>query len=375
MVATATARAMVLEAPRRLVARDVPRPEIGEDDGLLRVEACGLCGTDHEQYTGSSTPAGRSCPATRPSASSRRSASAPPSAGACGGRPRGRRGVPVVPRPARPASGATTATANGTAWPPCTGSRASTSAPGSGAATPPTSTSDPTRMLLPVPEGLDPVLATVFNPLGAGIRWGVTVPGTKPGDVVAVLGPGIRGLSVAAAAKHAGAAFVMVTGAGERDHPRLEAARRFGADLVVDVTRGRSGARAAPARARWAGRRRRRRDRQGPRRARAGGGAGPSRGHGRRGRHARRAPRRPASTPTTSCTRSSASSARSASTPRRTARRSTCSAAGTFPFADLPRARSASMTSSPCCKRWRARAIPRPSTASSVPELTLLSTS
>ena len=51
MVATAAARAMVLEAPRRLVARDVPRPEIGEDDGLLRVEACGLCGTDHEQYT------------------------------------------------------------------------------------------------------------------------------------------------------------------------------------------------------------------------------------------------------------------------------------------------------------------------------------
>jgi alcohol dehydrogenase len=90
-------------------------------------------------------------------------------------------------------------------------------------------------MLLPVPDGLDPVLATAFNPLGAGIRWAVTVPNTQPGAVVAVLGPGIRGLSSAAAAKDAGAAFVMVTGAGERDHPRLEAARAFGADLVVDV--------------------------------------------------------------------------------------------------------------------------------------------
>src|SRR4051812_5198282 len=46
------ATAMVLEAPRRLVRRELPLPEIGDDDALLRVEACGLCGTDHEQYTG-----------------------------------------------------------------------------------------------------------------------------------------------------------------------------------------------------------------------------------------------------------------------------------------------------------------------------------
>ncbi|MEY2467741.1 MAG: alcohol dehydrogenase [Actinomycetota bacterium] len=93
----------------------------------------------------------------------------------------------------------------------------------------------PDSLLLPIPAGLDPVLATAFNPLGAGIRWGVTVPGTKAGDVVAVLGPGIRGLSACCAAKDAGAAFVMVTGYGERDHPRLEQAKAFGADLAVDV--------------------------------------------------------------------------------------------------------------------------------------------
>ena len=54
----------------------------------------------------------------------------------------------------------------------------------------------PDSMLLPVPPALDSVTATLFNPLGAGIRWGVTVPETQPGAVVAVLGPGIRGLSV-----------------------------------------------------------------------------------------------------------------------------------------------------------------------------------
>jgi alcohol dehydrogenase len=86
-----------------------------------------------------------------------------------------------------------------------------------------------------VPDELDPVVATLFNPLGAGIRWGVTVPQTDAGDVVAVLGPGVRGLSVVAAVRDAGAGFVMVTGRGARDAERLEVARAFGADLVVDV--------------------------------------------------------------------------------------------------------------------------------------------
>src|SRR5262245_2453000 len=51
-----SARAPVLEAPRTLVARDFAVPEIGDDDALLRVEACGLCGTDHEEYTGQLFP-------------------------------------------------------------------------------------------------------------------------------------------------------------------------------------------------------------------------------------------------------------------------------------------------------------------------------
>ncbi|RZI02909.1 hypothetical protein EIH03_15585, partial [Staphylococcus aureus] len=48
----AVVRALGLEAPRRLVVRQYRLPRIGDDDALVRVEACGLCGTDHEQYTG-----------------------------------------------------------------------------------------------------------------------------------------------------------------------------------------------------------------------------------------------------------------------------------------------------------------------------------
>src|SRR5690349_4178326 len=32
--------------------RSIALPDVGTDDALLRVEACGLCGTDHEQFTG-----------------------------------------------------------------------------------------------------------------------------------------------------------------------------------------------------------------------------------------------------------------------------------------------------------------------------------
>jgi alcohol dehydrogenase len=53
---------------------------------------------------------------------------------------------------------------------------------------------------------------------------------------VAILGPGIRGLCAAAAAKEAGAGFVMITGVGPRDSSRLALASRFGVDLAVDVS-------------------------------------------------------------------------------------------------------------------------------------------
>ena len=258
----------------------------------------------------------RSSPATSPSASSRRRAPRPPSAGAwrpatawrsrCSCRagradacaagavpalrtPRHRRHVRLHPR--RP------------------GRRAC------GAATPSTSTSPrldaaagarrarPRRR-----HAVQP--ARRRHPLGRRPS-----PRPQPGDVVAVLGPGVRGLSACAAAKEAGAGFVMVTG---RRPARRRAARRsrraFGADLAVDVAERRPGR--APARARPAAladvvvdvtAQGARRVRPGHRLARTG-------RHRRRGRHPRRSRRRPGSSPTTSSTRSCACSVRSAST-------------------------------------------------------------
>ena len=55
-VSGAFAEAAVLRRPRLLERCRLPLPEVGEDDGILSIEACGLCGTDHEQYTGHLAP-------------------------------------------------------------------------------------------------------------------------------------------------------------------------------------------------------------------------------------------------------------------------------------------------------------------------------
>ena len=47
-----TSRAIVQTGPRQLELRELPVPEIDDDSALLRVEACGICGSDAEQYTG-----------------------------------------------------------------------------------------------------------------------------------------------------------------------------------------------------------------------------------------------------------------------------------------------------------------------------------
>ena len=215
---------MVLQEPRALIGRDLPLPDIGDDDGLLRIEACGLCGTDHEQYTGL-LPAGfafvpghevvgvveevgaRAAERWQVAAGDRVAVEVFLSCRACDECRAGRYrrcvrhgmadmyGFVDVDKP-----------------PGLWGGYASHLYLA------------PDAMLLPVPSGLDAVVATLFNPLGAGIRWAVTLPGTSKGAIVAVLGPGVRGLSACAAAKDAGADLVLVTGFGPRDAERLEVA-------------------------------------------------------------------------------------------------------------------------------------------------------
>jgi alcohol dehydrogenase len=230
-----TTRAAVLESPRRLKTRTFQLPDIGDDDGLLRVEACGLCGTDHEQYTGH-LPAGFAfIPGHE--AVGIVEAVGPRAAERWGVAPGDRVAVEVFLScracPSCEAGDYRRCERHGLS--DMYGFHGVGDAPGLWGGYAEHQYLAPDSMLLPVPDSLDPVVATAFNPLGAGVRWGAVIPETGAGDVVAVLGPGIRGLSASVAAREAGAAFVMITGRGARDAPRLALATSFGADLAVDT--------------------------------------------------------------------------------------------------------------------------------------------
>jgi alcohol dehydrogenase len=230
-----TAEALVLTAPRSLARRRFALPELGDDDGLLRIEACGLCGTDHEQYTGELAGGFAFVPGHETVGTVE----------VIGSRAARRWGVSAGDRVAVEVFQSCRQCANCLAgdYRRCArhgladmyGFIPVDRQPGLWGGYAEYQYLAPDSMVLPVGGDLSPEVATLFNPLGAGIRWGVTVPETGPGDVVAVLGPGIRGLCAAAAAKLAGAAFVMVTGLGPRDADRLTLAAQFGADLAIDV--------------------------------------------------------------------------------------------------------------------------------------------
>ena len=89
-------------------------------------------------------------------------------------------------------------------------------------------------MLHPIRGDLPASLAVMFNPLGAGFRWAVEMPDTRPGDTVVILGPGQRGLASVVACRHVGAGTIIVTGLAA-DADKLALTRRFGADHTIDV--------------------------------------------------------------------------------------------------------------------------------------------
>ena len=100
-----------------------------------------------------------------------------------------------------------------------------TTRPGSGAATASTSTSRPRSTSIRSTSRIEPAIATLFNPLGAGFRWAVDMPRLQPGETIVILGPGQRGLGQRHRRARARTRRVIVTGL-ERDAAKLELAPR-----------------------------------------------------------------------------------------------------------------------------------------------------
>ncbi|WP_068182981.1 zinc-binding dehydrogenase [Mycobacterium sp. UM_CSW] len=230
------ATALVLETPNHLIERhiEIPAPAAGE--AILRVLACGLCGSDHELFTGAMPGSLPLIPGHEVVGVVERATDEFLSA-------RGLEQGEVVALEVFQRCEQCDACRRG-AYPLCrtyglARSYGNTSIEwGSGLWG-----GFATHLLLGcdalvhrVPPGLDAAYATLFNPLGAGVRWAHVLPQVQQGDVVAVLGPGLRGLSSVAVVSIAGAAFTLLTGAGSRDRERMELGRTLGATETVDVT-------------------------------------------------------------------------------------------------------------------------------------------
>ena len=233
-MATRTTRAVVQTAPRKLELRELALPDIDDDSGLLRVEACGICGSDAEQYAGVLPATFPLIPGHEPLGVIER----------IGDRAAKRWGVDVGDRVAVEVlipCGHCWACREGR-YPLCRGRGGMfghgyvplSRPPGLWGAYADYMYLDPCSIVHPVRKDIPASIAVMFNPLGAGFRWAVEIPETRPGDSVLILGPGQRGLASVIAVRAAGAGTVIVTGLS-RDAKKLALARELGADHTLDV--------------------------------------------------------------------------------------------------------------------------------------------
>jgi threonine dehydrogenase-like Zn-dependent dehydrogenase len=229
-----TSRAVVQTAPRRLEMHELPVPAIDGDSGLLRVEACGICGSDAEQYAGLLPIRFPVIPGHEPVGV----------IDAIGDRAARRWGVDVGDRVVVEVlipCGHCAACRSGR-YQGCRGRGGMFGhgyvplerPPGLWGAWADYMYLDPFSIVHKVRPDVPLGTIALFNPLGAGFRWAVDIPSTGPGDTVLVLGPGQRGLACVVAARAAGADTVIVTGT-TRDAPKLALARELGADHTIDV--------------------------------------------------------------------------------------------------------------------------------------------
>ena len=229
-------RAMVATAPGKMEMREYPLPEIGDEDGILKLELVGVCGSDPGIFKGKSARGERPYPIILGHEIVGRVYK-------MGQAAQKRHGVQEGDRviieyafgcgKCRPClEGRYTLCQNFYTY----GSMISCAEPphlfGAYA--------DylyihPRAMLHKIGDEIsNEVAVLICAVLGNGIRWLHQIGGVGIGQAVAIVGPGQQGLAGVAVAKESGAGPIMVVGL-DRDAPRLEMAKRFGADVVINA--------------------------------------------------------------------------------------------------------------------------------------------
>jgi threonine dehydrogenase-like Zn-dependent dehydrogenase len=90
----------------------------------------------------------------------------------------------------------------------------------------------PDAILHRVPAGVSEHQAVLFSPLANGVKWAQRIPALSLGDSIVILGPGQQGLGCVLASSLTGANPIIVAGL-EHDTKRLEVARAMGATHTI----------------------------------------------------------------------------------------------------------------------------------------------
>ena len=227
-------RAAVQVAPGQMELREFPRPRTGPDDGLLRVEANGICGSDVETFRGHlGGPRPAFIPGHEPLGIVEEVGER--AAERWGVQPGDRVAVEVIV-PCRACRDCLTGR-----YQFCPNRKYGHGV--TGIAAPPALWGglaghmylSPTSVLHKVDNALPVEVAALYNAMGAGVRWACHLGEVRIGETVLVLGAGQRGIAAVVAARAAGAGTIIITGLAADAH-KLALARELGADhtIVVD---------------------------------------------------------------------------------------------------------------------------------------------
>lgn len=224
-----TSRAAVLFGPGKLEIREFPLPQVGDDDGVLRIEATGVCGSDVAAYQGH-TPF-YELPCVLGHELVGRVDRIGDAAAERWGVGEGDR---IVVEEYLPCGTCRSCLAG--AYQMCSvpryGGKSIYSSPGLYGAYSDYMYLHPQSIVHRAEPDTPAELLQLFIPISNGLHWVQELGGARSGGTVVVVGPGPHGLGSVIGAKEGGAGKVILIGR-EQDRVRLEVGQALGADHVV----------------------------------------------------------------------------------------------------------------------------------------------
>jgi threonine dehydrogenase-like Zn-dependent dehydrogenase len=234
-----TVKAAVLTAPRTIEFKEFKKPRIQDEGALVRVEACGLCGTDAEQYIG----AIKSLNIDYPIIPGHEVVGIVEKIGKKSmerwGIQKGDRIVIDSLIPCRSCDNCMAGKFN-----LCIGwkktmmgySYISSEEPPylwGGYAT--HMFVHPNSLVKKIDSSIPAEHAILFNALGGAVHWAYELPQLKYGDRVLVIAAGLRGLLCVLVAKAMGASLVILAGI-DSDKKKMEKGLEMGADHIINLS-------------------------------------------------------------------------------------------------------------------------------------------